>query len=89
MTDHVDPILDELYELDRDDIDPPTALAEIAKLGERASTIAAEYVRVRARAIHRARRVELTWREIGDIFGVSLQRAEAMSKQGTTERTPA
>lgn len=55
--------------------------------------ISFRYVIARREAIIGARRTypRLKWREIGEIFNVSAQRAEAMSKQdpnpSTTERT--
>lgn len=82
MTDHVDPILVELQRLDAPDLDPREALAGIEALADRVSLIAERFVTVRARAIRRARLVDITWREIGEVFGVTAQRAEAMSRQG-------
>lgn len=79
------------------------ARARLGEFARRAGAIDTERRRqdeqllnLRAVEILRARTADppLTWREIGEIFGVSPQRAQEMSRQGTyidttsTEREP-
>lgn len=83
MTDPPTDLFEDLARID----DPLERLAALARAREDVDAIETRYVAARRRAILEARELDSrpTWREIGEIFGVSAQRAEMMSRQEPTQ----
>lgn len=83
MSDTVDRLARQLAEIS----DPRRRLAHLAEHGNwitrHLADLEAAYVALRREVIELARNTDppLTWREIGEILGVTPQRAESMSKQ--------
>jgi hypothetical protein len=78
MTDPIDRLLADVARTS----DPRERLRRIAEARADVTEVEHRYVMARRSAIVEARRGQprLKWREIGEIFGVSAQRAEAMSR---------
>lgn len=79
------PLDDLLAEIAREP-DPRERLRRIAEARHTLGALEDRYYAARRDAIESARPV-LRWREIGEIFGVSPQRAHEMSNPTPTERT--
>jgi len=85
MTDPIDVLLADLARI----TDHADRLRRIATARVELDRLDVEYGRIRDAAIRDARTDgRLTWREIGEIFGVSLQRAHEIGTKAQPERTP-
>lgn len=84
MTDPIDHLLAALARIA--DGDHAARLRKIAAARVELDRLTADYAKIRAAEI-RAARAGLTWREIGEIFGVSLQRAHEYGAQHQHQQT--
>lgn len=86
ITDPIDTLLADLARLPADD--HAARLRRVATTRADIARISHDYEQLRAKEV-RSARAALTWREIGDILGVSLQRAHQLATPTTNpERTP-